>query len=220
MRHLRSRARRRRGLLARRKLRRRRHLRLHLGRRRQLHGDVHEKARSRRPRRRLRSQRRLHVAEPLRLLRHGRPKRGKCAAPIASGGACVQSNNDCADGLVCTGTTLAHVRIAGHRRRNLQRQRLRSGIGVRLQQHQVRQDSVRGSGRTRATTTRFAARRVTCVQQATGGGSGGGSGTLSGTCPTIIADGQPCTGSSRTSQCDDFASCIEGKCVFVPAACK
>ncbi len=46
-----------------------------------------------------------------------------------------------------------------------------------------------------------------------------GSGTPNGTCPTIIPVGGACSKSSTsdTSQCDDFSSCIDGKCTIPDA---
>ena len=52
-------------------------------------------------------------------------------------------------------------------------------------------------------------------------GDGGISGSSTGTCPKIIADGQPCTNSAKDSVCDEFAECLAGKCtVFDPSTCK
>jgi hypothetical protein len=48
----------------------------------------------------------------------------------------------------------------------------------------------------------------------------GGTSAQTGTCPTVIADGQACTGAAGTT-CDDYAECIGGICtVFNPASCK
>lgn len=39
------------------------------------------------------------------------------------------------------------------------------------------------------------------------------------TCPTIIADGQPCDVTSGSAVCDEFASCTNGTCTLTPATC-
>ena len=47
-----------------------------------------------------------------------------------------------------------------------------------------------------------------------------GNGT-SGTCPTVIPDGQPCNPGDATQTCDTFADCIGGTCVLgVPSSCR
>ncbi len=37
----------------------------------------------------------------------------------------------------------------------------------------------------------------------------------SGTCPTVIPDGQPCTVGDSSTTCDTFSECFEGKCALV-----
>jgi hypothetical protein len=44
---------------------------------------------------------------------------------------------------------------------------------------------------------------------------------LKGTCPTIIADGEPCVLADTTRICDEGAACKDGRCVvFDPGQCK
>jgi hypothetical protein len=45
------------------------------------------------------------------------------------------------------------------------------------------------------------------------------SSTSQGTCPAIIADGQPCDPSDYAASCDTFATCFGGTCALTPAAC-
>jgi hypothetical protein len=40
-----------------------------------------------------------------------------------------------------------------------------------------------------------------------------------GTCPTVIPDGQPCSGESTSTTCDVFSECLGGTCVLVPTQC-
>jgi hypothetical protein len=53
-------------------------------------------------------------------------------------------------------------------------------------------------------------------------GSCNQAGVSSGTCPSIIPDGQPCTQPMQATTCDDGAYCINGKCsIFDPGvSCK
>jgi hypothetical protein len=44
--------------------------------------------------------------------------------------------------------------------------------------------------------------------------------TMTGTCPTVLADGQPCDPKDKTTSCDLFASCRLGVCTFMPAICQ
>jgi hypothetical protein len=39
-------------------------------------------------------------------------------------------------------------------------------------------------------------------------------GTGQAVCPTILADGAACNPADRTAVCDEFASCVDGKCVM------
>jgi hypothetical protein len=43
--------------------------------------------------------------------------------------------------------------------------------------------------------------------------------STTGTCPTVISDGQPCNGNSTTSTCDTFAQCTAGTCVLGYPSC-
>ncbi len=44
-------------------------------------------------------------------------------------------------------------------------------------------------------------------------------GTETGTCPTVIPDGQPCNPTDGTTTCDTFAQCTQGVCVLGYATC-
>jgi hypothetical protein len=44
--------------------------------------------------------------------------------------------------------------------------------------------------------------------------------TTSGTCPTVIADGQPCSEGDSTTTCDTFATCTGGVCVLGYPTCQ
>jgi hypothetical protein len=62
-----------------------------------------------------------------------------------------------------------------------------------------------------------------CLVGSCGGGvvmpePDGGIPTPTGTCPTVIADGQPCDGSSAAATCDTYAACIGGICQATPSA--
>jgi hypothetical protein len=43
--------------------------------------------------------------------------------------------------------------------------------------------------------------------------------TLLGTCPTVIADGEPCDPNDATTTCDTFASCLNGTCTLAQVVC-
>jgi hypothetical protein len=46
-------------------------------------------------------------------------------------------------------------------------------------------------------------------------------GVFSGTCPTVIPDGQPCKVNDSSATCDTFSECFEGKCALLDSAgCK
>jgi hypothetical protein len=45
-------------------------------------------------------------------------------------------------------------------------------------------------------------------------GDDGGSVVTPGTCPAVIADGQPCDPNSETTTCDTLATCLNGTCVL------
>lgn len=44
--------------------------------------------------------------------------------------------------------------------------------------------------------------------------------TGSGTCPTVVDDGQPCARLDRTQTCGAYASCLDGACVLKEEVCK
>ncbi|MEO7109826.1 MAG: hypothetical protein ABI183_05270 [Polyangiaceae bacterium] len=44
-------------------------------------------------------------------------------------------------------------------------------------------------------------------------------GPVSGTCPTIIADGQACNQDDSSTTCDDYAACLNSVCTLLPATC-
>jgi len=51
------------------------------------------------------------------------------------------------------------------------------------------------------------------------GSCSSGGGTAGGTCPTVIADGQPCNLNDSSSTCDTVASCEGGTCVLGYPSC-
>ena len=147
----------------------------------------------------------------------GTSETGTCTAPVAAGGAC-DSNSDCDANLVCTGQT---TRTCG--------QPVAEGGAC------FSNDCAPGlacdTSTNKCTKIQFGAAGAACdgvtlrcsrgeCKFMTTGGGGGGSGSATGACPTIIADGQPCDSSSTTAECDELASCVQGTCVLVPAACK
>lgn len=44
--------------------------------------------------------------------------------------------------------------------------------------------------------------------------------TPQGTCPSVIADGQPCDANDVTTTCDTFAACLDGRCGLKDVVCK
>lgn len=138
---------------------------------------------------------------------------GTCAAPVGSGGSCVETT-DCDSGLICMGgstRTCSAPLGAGAACTGGD-----CGVGYAcdadLTCHAV---EFVAPGGTCDGDERFCSKGSCPLPQ---DGSGGADPT--GTCPTIIADGQPCDPASTTAQCDAFASCIGGKCTLVAAACK
>jgi hypothetical protein len=44
--------------------------------------------------------------------------------------------------------------------------------------------------------------------------------SLAGTCPRVIADGEPCDLNDPTTACDTFAGCQNGTCTLTDVLCK
>lgn len=139
---------------------------------------------------------------------------GNCAAPAAAGGSCF-ANQNCATPLVCTGINsevcTAAVAVGGACSASSD-----CAIGAAC-------DST-----SKCATVTYAAPGATCdgtVVVCSQGScnlpdSGGAdAGTPTGTCPTVIADGQACDENDASQTCDDYASCTGGVCVLLPATC-
>jgi hypothetical protein len=135
---------------------------------------------------------------------------GVCAAPGAAGTAC-QEDQQCASPLVCPAIT---------------------GTGTCQPPSAVGGPCSGGSGCQSGLACNFSTHQcvaVTWVQpgQPCNGGNlvclsgscpiSGSSDT--GTCPTIIPDGQPCDSTSIASICDTFANCTGGVCVLGTPSC-
>lgn len=139
---------------------------------------------------------------------------GACAAPAAAGGSCF-ANQNCAASLVCTGsntqTCTAAVAVGGACTSST--------------------DCVVGAAcdpTSKCATVTYAAPGATCdgtvVLCAQGSCNvpdtgGADAGPVNGTCPTVIADGQACDENDASQTCDDYASCVNGSCVLLPATC-
>ncbi len=135
----------------------------------------------------------------------------KCAKLVASGEACL-ATSDCQKGLACVGNRCgAKVAVGGT--------------------CATSSDCVNGAAcdaTKKCAAYTFGAPGDACdlgtKQCAKGSCTGvtvGTSGVTPGKCPTIIADGQPCDTKSETARCDEYASCIGGKCqIFDPSTCK
>ncbi|MGH7285998.1 MAG: hypothetical protein ACRELY_31140 [Polyangiaceae bacterium] len=148
---------------------------------------------------------------------------GTCTAPVASGGACTQSG-ECASGLVCTGQTTRTCGPPVAEGGACTGSDCASGLACDFSSLKCVKIRFAAAGAGCDENTVRCSQGNCVIQEQPGGGTGGGTGTgsLSGTCPTIVPDGQACSGSSSSSssQCDDFANCYNGTCVLVPAACK
>ena len=137
---------------------------------------------------------------------------GSCAAPVAAGGACVEST-DCASGLLCTGGNARTCNpplgagaacVGGD-----------CAVGYQcdadLTCHAV---VFVAPGGTCDGDERFCSQGRCPIDQTDTATD------PTGTCPTIIADGQPCDPASTSAQCDAFAACVGGTCTLLPATCK
>lgn len=139
---------------------------------------------------------------------------GTCAAPAAAGGSC-SANQNCAASLVCTGgdTQVCTAAVA---------------VGGACT---ASTDCVVGAGcdsTSKCAALTYAApggacdgntglcSQGTCNVPSSGGGDAG---PATGTCPKIIPDGQACDDSDASQTCDDYAGCLNGVCVLVPATC-
>jgi hypothetical protein len=138
----------------------------------------------------------------------------RCVAPKPAGGLCA-SNNDCLGDLVCGGGGICGAPVA---------------IGARCGFHECPVGSTcddldSPSGDSICTPLTFGAPGASCDSQSRLCSQGScfipDVSTGIGTCPTIIADGQPCsTGSSPSTSCQNYAQCIDGICTQGQAVCK
>jgi hypothetical protein len=137
---------------------------------------------------------------------------GTCAAPIAAGGTCTEKT-DCTSGLICTGaasrtcTTPLSVGASCNGGD--------CGVGFACDAtFKCIAITFVAPGGTCDGDERF------CSQGSCPIADDGTNADPTGTCPTIIADGQPCdAASTTTAQCDTFAICTNGKCALGPATC-
>lgn len=147
----------------------------------------------------------------------GTNETGTCTAPAASGETC-GSNNECAAGLVCTGQTSRTCGQPVGEGGACFSGECAAGLACDYSSNTCAKIQFGAAGATCDGVT-LRCSRGECKIAATSGGDGGSVPTT-GVCPTIIADGQPCDDTSTTTTCDEFASCVNGTCVLVPAACK
>jgi hypothetical protein len=131
-----------------------------------------------------------------------------CASPGAAGAPCA-FDVDCASGLVCPpSSTGGAARCASPgqagARCGLDSQ-CSTGLGCDANAGTCAQVTYVGAGQPCTGTTRCLV--GTCpVIVSPGGGTG------SGTCPPVVADGQPCN--DATGTCDTFANCNHGVCTL------
>lgn len=145
---------------------------------------------------------------------------GTCAAPVASGGAC-ETSNDCADGLACIRDATSATGTCGTAVAEGSACTSTDSCATGLACDPSTQKCVKikfAAADAPCDGETILCSQGSCRETATSGDAGA---APAGVCPTIIADGQPCDdSSSSTSRCDDFASCIDGKCAYVPDATK
>jgi len=122
----------------------------------------------------------------------------KCAATLGAGGKC-SGAQDCNYPLVCTGQKCANPGAAGASCAT--DSDCTSGLGC--------------SSKGKCGTVTWASGGQTCGDLARCLVGACPFGTTSAVkCPTVLADGQPCTTSSSKSTCDVGATCMNGKCVL------
>lgn len=141
---------------------------------------------------------------------------GTCAAPSAAGATC-SANQNCATGLVCTGTDTqvctTAVAVGGTCASSTD-----CAIGLACDATSLK-----------CATQVYGAPGATCDSGVNGCSQGtcnipqssdpdAGTATT-GTCPTVITDGQACDDSDASQTCDDYASCVGGVCMLLPATC-
>jgi hypothetical protein len=136
----------------------------------------------------------------------------KCVKLAASGDACT-SSSDCQKTLACVEKKCgAKVAIGGS---CVSSSDCVSGAGCDLTSKKCAAYTFGAPGEACDYGTKQCA-KGSCL-----GASVGTGGPTPGKCPQIIADGQICDAKSETTRCDDYASCIGGKCqIFDPASCK
>jgi hypothetical protein len=135
-----------------------------------------------------------------------------CAAPGAAGTPC-NYDSDCAASLVCPpsatgGFACASPGQAGAR--CTQDTHCATGLGCDTNAGTCGPVTYVAAGQACSGSTRCLV--GSCPFNA---GTGGNGGTVSGTCPSVIPDGQPCNAHLSDAQsCDTFANCENGVCVL------
>lgn len=142
---------------------------------------------------------------------------GTCAAPGAAGATC-DANQNCSTPLVCTGSS-AEVCTNP----------VAAGGAC-----QASSDCAVGTACDTATSkclaTTYGKAGATCDGTITlcsqgqcnlpqSSGDDAGAAPTTGTCPTVIADGQACDDNDTSTTCDDFAACTNSICTLLPATC-
>jgi len=132
-----------------------------------------------------------------------------CAAPGAAGTPCTEDQG-CASPLICPSasgsSTCQSPGAAGAPCED--DMDCVSGLGCGQSSHQCLTVTFVGSGQPCSDSIR-------CL---VGGCNVAGTATT-GMCPTVIPDGQACSGDTATSTCDTFANCEGGTCVLGYASC-
>jgi hypothetical protein len=134
---------------------------------------------------------------------------GQCTAQGAAGAPC-DEENACTPPLVCplTGTTATCVSPGGVGASCSDDTDCTAGLACNDTTHQCASATWVAAGQPCGGTA------LCLVGECTTTGN-----TDSGTCPTVIPDGQPCNPEDSTTTCDTFAQCTQGKCVLGYATC-
>ena len=141
---------------------------------------------------------------------------GTCSAPVASGGAC-ESSEDCSTGLICIEGASSGTGEGGNT----------CGAPKQVGDACTGYDCDIGLTCDTASTNKcvkvtFAAAGASCdgsTVLCSVGGCPVTSSDTTGTCPTVIADGQACDSSDDSTTCDSYAECVNGKCTLTATTC-
>jgi hypothetical protein len=141
---------------------------------------------------------------------------GTCAAPSAAGAAC-SANQDCSGSLVCSGgdTTTCNTAVAvgGTCADSTDCQ---IGLACDLTSLKCAAQIFGKPGATCDSAVNGCTQGSCNIPQSTDPDAGT---PTTGTCPTVVPDGQACDDSDPGQTCDDYASCVGGICVLLPATC-